>query len=305
MEPVPARPVTAMFLGLIVGLGAAVILQQGGVWPMDKITTFLLPGLLGLVFVLLSRVRRPISAIPLAIALILLIAPVAYGLTGIGEARERGQLNGDCTVEAASDRDTTVVTDTSRSNPFDIDPEGGLSWFATSPGLITDHEWEIWVVIGEYELVVADGGEANKDMTTSNMGDVSDVQGYVEGLGFRSADQIQGIYEVGGFIDGEGGSCDGFGFVKIEAGFFGSIASWIALVLGLIALGIFGIVAFTERFRALPAGHDTRDHVVVGATSEGRPALEGGDVEPTETDADQPGDPQGDRDIRPRNDRSD
>ncbi len=76
MEPVPARPVIAMFMGLIVGLCLAVILQQGGVWPLDKLTTFLVPGLLGLAFVLLSRVRRTSSAVPLAIALILLIAPV-------------------------------------------------------------------------------------------------------------------------------------------------------------------------------------------------------------------------------------
>jgi hypothetical protein len=48
-----------MFMGLIVGLSLAVILQQGGVWPLDKLTTFLLPGLLGLIFVLLSRIRRP------------------------------------------------------------------------------------------------------------------------------------------------------------------------------------------------------------------------------------------------------
>jgi hypothetical protein len=309
MEPVPARPVTAMFMGLIVGLSVAVILQQGGVWPLDKITTFLVPGLLGLIFVVLSRVRRPTSAVPLAIALILLIAPVAYGLTGIGEAGERGQLNGGCTVEAQSDLDTTVVTDTSRANPFAIDPDGGLSWLATSPGPITDHEWEIWVVIGGYEFVVADGGDANGDLTTSNNGDVPDVRAYVEDLGLRAAAQIQGVYEVGGFIDGEGGSCDGFGFVKIEGGFFGGIVSWVALVLGLIALGIFWMVAFTERFRALPEGHegvsDTSDHVVVGATTDGGTNAGGGVIAPHETDADHPGDPAVEGDIRPPDHRSD
>ncbi|MEX0797047.1 MAG: hypothetical protein WD274_10160 [Acidimicrobiia bacterium] len=298
MEPVPARPVTAMFMGLIVGLCVAVILQQGGVWPLDKLTTFLLPGLLGLIFVLLSRIRRTASAVPLAIALILLIAPVAYGLTGIGEAGEKGQLNGGCTVEALSDLDTTVVTDTSRANPFAIDPDGGLSWVATSPGPITDHEWEIWVVIGGYEFVVADGGDPNGDMTTSNNGDVPDVRAYVEDLGFRAATQIQGIYEVGGYIDGEGGSCDGFGFVKIEGGFLGSIASWVALVLGLIALGIFWMVAFTERSRALPEGQEgvseTSDHVVVGATTDSRPGTDGGDRGSTETGSDHPGGSSGD-----------
>lgn len=309
MEPVPARPVTAMFMGLIVGLSVAVLLQQGGVWPLDKLTTFLLPGLLGLTFVLLARIRRTAPAVPLAIALILLIAPLAYGLTGIGEAGESGQLNGGCTVEAFSSLDTTVVTDTSRSNPFAIDPDGGLSWVASSPGPITEHEWEIWVVIGGYEYVLADGGEANEDMTISNDGDVPDVRGYVEDLGFRAVAQIQGVYEVGGFIDGEGGSCDGFGFVKIEGGFFGSIASWIALVIGLIALGIFSMVAFTERYRALPDGEKgvagTGDHVVVGATRDGRPAHGGGNAAPAETGADHPGDPSIEGENRPPEDRSD
>lgn len=308
MEPVPARPVTAMFMGLIVGLSVAVILQQGGVWPLDKLTTFLLPGLLGLIFVVLSRIRRTASAVPLAIALILLIAPVAYGLTGIAEAGASGQLNGGCTVDALSDLDSTVVTDTSRSNPFDIDPDGGLSWLASSPGPITDHEWEIWVVIGGYEYVVADGGDANGDMTTSNDGDVASVRGYVEDLGFRAAAQIQGVYEVGGFIDGEGGSCDGFGFVKIEGGFFGSIASWVALVLGLIALGIFSMVAFTERLRALPQGEgvsERSDQVVVDATRDSQRVTDGGEIAPTDTGSDYPGGPSGDGEDGSSESRSD
>jgi hypothetical protein len=233
---------------------------------------------------------------------------VAYGLTGIGEAGESGQLNGGCTVEVASDIDSTVVTDTSRADPFALEPDGGLFWIASSPGPITDHEWEIWVVIGEYEFVVADGGDANGDMTTTNDGDVPSLRGYVEDLGFRAAAQIQGVYEVGGFIDGEGGSCDGFGFVKIEGGFFGSIASWVALVLGLIALGIFFMVAFTERFRALPEGQEgvseTGDHVVVGATTDSQPVTEGR-LAPTETGSDHSEGLSGDVEDRPSERRSD
>ena len=302
MEPVPARPLTAMFMGLIVGLALAVILQQGGVWPLDKLTTFLLPGLVALIFVLLSRIRRTASAVSLIVALILLIAPVAYGLTGIGEVGESGQLNGGCTVDVFSDLDTTVVTDTSRSNPFDIDPDGGLSWFASSPGPITDHEWEIWVVIGGFEWVVADGGDPNSDLDATNEGDEPTVRGYVEDLGFRAGDQIRGVYEVGGFIDGEGGSCDGFGFVKIEGGFFGTIASWVALALGLLALGIFSMIAFTERFRPLPGGErelaDTDDHVVAGAATTGQTVTDASDPDPTDTGADGPGGPAGETENR-------
>lgn len=298
MEPVPARPITAMFMGLIVGLGAAVLLQQAGVWPLDKLTTFLLPGLLALIFILLSRLRRVATYTALAIALLLAIPPIAYGVTGIGEIGSSGELNGGCSVEAASDLDTTVVTDTSRSNPFDIDPDGGLSWLASSPGPITDHEWEIWVAIGGFEYVVADGAESNSDMNTTNDGDVSDVRGYVEDLGFRAGDQIQGVYEVGGFIDGEGGACDGFGFVRIEGGFLGTIASWVALIVALIALAVFSLIAFTERYRPVAGGDEIgdegRDKIVITAAS-GAGTVDtdgGGDAKPgagTEGPLDDPG----------------
>ena len=298
MEPVPARPITAMFMGLIVGLGAAVLLQQAGVWPLDKLTTFLLPGLLALIFILLSRLRRVATYTALAIALLLAIPPIAYGVTGIGEIGSSGELNGGCSVEAASDLDTTVVTDTSHSNPFDIDPDGGLSWLASSPGPITDHEWEIWVVIGGFEYVVADGAESNSDMNTTNDGDVPNVTAYVEDLGFRAGDQIRGVYEVGGFIDGEGGACDGFGFVRIEGGFLGTIASWVALIVALIALAVFSLIAFTERYRPVAGGDEIgdegRDKIVVTAAS-GAGTVDtdgGGDAKPgegTEGPLDDPG----------------
>jgi hypothetical protein len=287
-----------MFMGLIVGLGVAVLLQQAGVWPLDKLTTFLLPGLLALIFILLSRLRRVATYTALAIALLLAIPPIAYGVTGIGEIGSSGELNGGCSVEAASDLDTTVVTDTSRANPFDIDPDGGLSWLASAPGPITDHEWEIWVVIGGFEYVVADGAESNSDLSTINEGDEPDVRAYVEDLGFRAGDQIRGVYEVGGFIDGEGGACDGFGFVRIEGPFLGTIASWVALIVALIALAVFSLITFTERYRPVAGGDEIgdegRDKIVVTAAS-GAGTVDtdgGGDAKPgagTEGPLDDPG----------------
>lgn len=96
--------------------------------------------------------------------------------------------------------------------------------------------------------------------------------------------------------------------MKIEGGFFGSIASWVALVLGLIALGIFFMVAFTERFRALPEGQEgvseTGDHVVVGATTDSQPVTEGR-LAPTETGSDHSEGLSGDVEDRPSERRSD
>lgn len=248
-----AKPITALIFGLIVGLAIAVLLQQSGIWPLDKLTVFLLPAVVALIFVPIARMGRVPSPTALTVALILLVAPVAYGLTGIGEISENGQLNGGCTVEAATDVDTTVVTDTSRSNPFLIVPDGPLSWLATSPGPITNHEWEIWVVVGGFEFVVESGGEENSDLTVTNEGEVPSVDIYIESLSGQSGEQIRGIYEVGGFIEGEGGSCDGFGFVEIEGGLLDTLASRVALAVGALALLIFLLIVFTGRRRLVPA----------------------------------------------------
>ncbi len=249
MEVAKARPITGLVLGLIFGVALAVLLQQAGIWPLDKLTLFLMPAIIALIFILIARIGRVAAPTALVIALLLLIAPLAYGLTGIGELNETGEINGGCTVEASSNVDSTVVTDTSRSNPFVVEPDGPLSWNATSPGPITDHEWEIYVNVGGFEFVVADGGAANSDMETMNNGDEPTLEGYVQRLTGQSGQQIRGVYEVGGFIDGTGGACDGFGFVKIDGGFLPTIISWIALITLLIVLVIFLLIALTGRRR--------------------------------------------------------
>lgn len=253
MNTAKEKPLTGLFFGLLVGLAIAVLLQQGGVWPLDKLTVFLLPALVALTFILIARVGRTTTPAALTVALILLIAPVAWGLTGIGEINENGVLNGGCTVEAASDLDTTIVTDTSRSDPFKVDPDGGLSWIASSPGPITDHQWDIYVNVGGFEFVVADGGDPNDDLDVDNLGNEPTVSGYVADLGFRSGEEIRGIYEVGGFIAGAGGACDGFGFVEVTGGVLDTLISKIALAVLLLALTIFLIVLFTSRRNQIEA----------------------------------------------------
>jgi hypothetical protein len=251
-----ARPITGLILGLIAGLALAVILQQAGVWPLDKLTVYLLPGLVALIFILIARAGRDSSPVALTVALILLVAPIAYGLTGIGEIDESGVLNGGCTVEAATDVDTTVVTETSRTDPFVVEPEGPLAWLATSPGPITDHVWEIYVVIGGFEWTIADGGDANADMEVGAEGEVSSVEGFVEDLTGQTGQQIRGVYEAGGFIEGTGGACDGFGFVKIDGGWFPTIISWVALVIFVLAVVLFFLVALTGRERPVETESD-------------------------------------------------
>jgi hypothetical protein len=232
-----ARPWSGLLLGILLGLSIAVILQQAGVWPLDRLLVFGSAGLFGLIGILLTgwgreRVSGVSSMLPLLIAVGLLV----WGATGLTQLNETGELNGGCTVEAQSDVDTTIVSDTTRQNPFEVDPEGGLSWLATSPEPIMDHTWEIWVDVGGFAVVVADGGDPNTAGDLENQGDVPDVSVYVEEVTAVSGQQIRGVFEVGGDIEGSGGACDGFAFVRLTADPLSTVASQIAAGLALISL---------------------------------------------------------------------
>jgi hypothetical protein len=85
-------------------------------------------------------------------------------------------------------------------------------------------------------VVVADGGDPNTDGDLENEGDVADVSVYVEEVTAVSGQQIRGVFEVGGDIEGSGGACDGFAFVRLTADPLSTLASQIAAGLGLIAL---------------------------------------------------------------------
>ena len=233
----PARPWSGLLLGILLGLSVAVILQQAGVWPLDRLLVFGAAGLFGLSGILLAGWgRERVSGVSSVLPLLIAVAMIAWGASGLTELNESGELNGGCTVEAQSDVDTTIVTDTTRRSPFEVDPEGGLSWFATSGGPIMDHTWEIWVDVGGFAVVVADGGDPNTEGDLENEGDVANVSVYIEDVTGVSGQQLRGVFEVGGDIEGDGGACDGFAFVRLTADPLSTLASQIAAGLGLIAL---------------------------------------------------------------------
>jgi hypothetical protein len=235
-------------LGVVFGVGVAVLLQQHGIWPLDKLGVFLLPGilgLLGLIATTLGRVGDTWSP-GTVIALVLTLGMVVWGLTGLLEVGENGRLNGGCQVDAASDLDATVVTDTSRANPFSIDPDGGLSWNATSPGPITDHAWEIWVDVGGFPVPIESGGDPNTGGDQDNEGDVVDVTEYAEDRDIP-IDELRGVFEVGGDISGEGGACDGFAFVELVSDPFETTTAKIALAIAALALIGLLVAALTGR----------------------------------------------------------
>lgn len=230
MEAQGARKITAVILGAVAGLCLALLLQQSGVLPLDRLAAFGLPAVVGgaaLVMVIVrSSFARTITewvAITIVVVLVIVAATGIPALVaGAEQGGSQGYLSGGCTVDATSDIDTTTVSDTSRGNPFDIDPDGSVSWTATSPGPITNHMWDIWVDVGGFALIVADGGDENADEDTENVGSEA-VRPYVDDIGGYIGGDPVGIYLVGGNITGEGGACEGQAWVRLSGGPFSNL----------------------------------------------------------------------------------
>lgn len=135
-----ARPWSGFLLGAILGISVALIVQQAGIWPLDKLALFGAAGLFSMIGIFMASAGRDRSgAFNTIVPLVLAVALLGWGATGIAEINETGEINGGCTVEATSSVDSTVVTDTSRQEPFQVDPDGSLSWVAASPAPITNH----------------------------------------------------------------------------------------------------------------------------------------------------------------------
>ena len=128
-------------------------------------------------------------------------------------------LEGGCTVNATSDLDQTTMIDATRGNPFEVDPEGSISWVANSPGPIMDHTWVINVDIGGFGLPVARGGDPNTAGTQASEGErsIPELIEDAEASGVPNAQllgSLRGIYRVFGSIEGTA-SCSGDGYVLI------------------------------------------------------------------------------------------
>lgn len=206
------KPFAGTMVGIVIGVSTAVILARQGVWPADQLTLFLLPGVTGLIGMVLLTIGREGPHINTIVSLMLLVPMLAWGALGIGEVDQLGQLNGGCTVSATSGTDTTTVTDTSRADPFQIDADGGLAWMASSPEVFTDYNWSIDVVLGGIPITVESGTEPNDNGDIESGGEVSDIGAYAARRGIDMG-LYAGVYEV----SGSAARCDGFGFVRIIA----------------------------------------------------------------------------------------
>ena len=247
-------------------------------WPLDQITVFLIPAITGVIGMLLLSVGREGAQVTYVIALILLIPALVWGALGVGEAGESGQLNGGCLVQATSSvPDSTTVTDTSRGDPFQIDPDGSLNWQAASPTIFMDYDWEMWVEIGGIAVPFDSGTEGNEGGSPANEGEVANIRAYAEAEGIP-IDQLTGVFMVGGFAS----TCDGFGFVELTAdGLTGP--SIVAIIIAIIILIILIILTFAGR-----GAEETVVSTTASAAGLGAAAADQGGV---------PGDTDGDGDV--------
>jgi len=262
------KPLSGAVLGLLIGVALAVVLQRQGVWPLDQLTLFLMPALLGLLGLLLLSVGREGSNATLVVALLILLPMAVWGALGFAELNATGELNGGCKVTAASDIDSTTVTETSKQAPFEIDPEGGLTWGATSPTVFTDYEWEIHVALGGIPVTLDSDTEPNDDGSQVNGGEVSDIPAYAADRGV-DVDLLIGVHEVGGFA----ATCDGFGFVELTSDGLDTIS---LIALGVILLLIILLIVLMFTGRGEPVVESNTVITSREMTDDGE-ALEGGD----------------------------
>ena len=257
------RPLSGAILGVLIGLAVAVLLQQQGVWPLDKITVFLLPSITGAIGLALTSVKRVGGRVTMIIAFITIIPMAAWGATGLTTLNEVGQLNGGCQVQSqTSAPDATTVTDTSKQDPFLIDPNGSLAWGATSPVAFMDYDWDLWVEIGGFQVPLDSDHEDNEGGSQINGGDVPNVTQYAEARGIDIS-QLRGVYKVGGQA---ADTCSGFGFVKLIAEPLETIIAKIAAALAALLTIILLIMAFSGRTpTVVPVGPGSEDSDLPGS----------------------------------------
>lgn len=176
---------------------------------------------------------------------LLSISLLAVFLVAFGSAVWAQSLDGGCTVSATSDLDSTTMLDATREDPFEIDPDGTISWNATSTQPITNHTWVIYSDVGGFGVPVARGGEPNTAGTLTSIGTRSIpeelAEAQAEGVpNARLLGSMRGIYRVYGDISGSS-SCSGEAYVLLRGNplteLVGQVALAIAVLGALLVVG--------------------------------------------------------------------
>jgi hypothetical protein len=179
--------------------------------------------------------RRLAFAVVLASALLIPGSAAAFPVT-------------NCTLELTSldtdglaiDSATSGAADATQEDPFIVDTEGEVLWNGTMGSqVITDNSWHVDVFGLPTPLR---GGGPNEDGKTDGEGTV-DVS---SNLPFH----VTGLFFVSGELTGEGGSCAGSGWMKVDGDPVGTVPFFVALAL--VVLGAI-LIAVGARGGWLPA----------------------------------------------------
>jgi len=206
------RPILGAIGGAIWGAGAAVLIQQFGLWPLDRDLAFGAPVGAALVSALWGRLggRRVVTG-------------AAMMIVALGPAIPIALQSATCDVQLTTTSDSQSLANTAPASPFVVDPAVDQAVTVEIPADSGGTTGEVWVEFAGISLLQWPGtvnGALSESIDLANNGRIDFTR-------------LPGVYHIGGTIDGV---CSGEGYVRITgnplAGPVGLGASG-AVVLGL------------------------------------------------------------------------
>lgn len=248
--PAPrGRPILGTGSGLLIGLGLGLLGQQFGLWPPDALALVVVPSALALAgnawgrWAPVGRRRwwKAQPTWPANTATTIMALLLAVGIASEWRTPPSGSLSPECSLLASSGRDTTTVNDTSRTNPFAIDPGGTLvldSVMERAPG---EGAWHIWLEIAGLRIPVA--SRTARFRATAAV--VVDLQREIDRYLVDRRLLPTGLWVVAGTLEGTDLSCWGRAYVRVLGSPFSTVFGF--LTIGLLVVG--GGVGFAAGIR--------------------------------------------------------
>jgi hypothetical protein len=169
-------------------------------------------------------------------AAILLLLAVA-GPASAADPPAGAAITGPCTLNALStDADGTDLDElegpgtSDPLSPFDLDRKGKVAWTGTGPAITTG---TYQVTVYGVPVPIMSGDIDNADGKTS-------ADGVIVVADFLPID-IVGTFEVSGSVSGEGGSCSGSAWVRLDGNPLTTVPGLVGI--GLAAVGLLGVLS--------------------------------------------------------------
>jgi hypothetical protein len=148
-------------------------------------------------------------------------------------------VTGGCTGSVVIDGTTYTPANDSAANPIvvPIDKSGVVAtWEGSVPFANTNHHGSIGIVVGPWDINIADWGGANPDDTRSANGTYS-LDEFKDQFPVAESLIPRGLYELSGTHTADGGTCNAHVMVKIEGNPLSSPLG-IATVAGTVITGL-------------------------------------------------------------------